>query len=260
MKKSYDVIVLGANGFLGAEVVKFFKTKKYKVLSVTSKNYRSLRGSNSKIIINTNGNTYRFKANKNPQWDFKKSFLSVCDSVNDFEYNLYIYISSVDVYHKKNDKKKNKENSQIKPLKLDFYAFHKWMAERYVEKNTKNYLIFRLGTLIGPNMKKGPLLDLIKNNYIFMNLNSKLTIISKFTALNLIYKILKLKIKNEIFNITGSGSFSLHSLKNHFKNIKSLDTRKHSYDININKINKHSKVPTSNSEVVNFFRNLKKRN
>ena len=138
MKKKYDFIVLGAKGFLGVEIVNFLKAKNYKVLSVTSKNYRSLKGATSKILINSNGNTYRFKANKNPQWDFKKSFLSVCNSVNDFEYELYIYISTVDVYDVKNNIRNNSEKRQIKILKLDTYAFHKWLAERYVERNTKN--------------------------------------------------------------------------------------------------------------------------
>ena len=60
MKKKYDFIVLGAKGFLGVEIVNFLKAKNYKVLSVTSKNYRSLKGATSKILINSNGNTYRF--------------------------------------------------------------------------------------------------------------------------------------------------------------------------------------------------------
>ena len=258
MKKKYDFIVLGAKGFLGVEIVNFLKAKNYKVLSVTSKNYRSLKGATSKILINSNGNTYRFKANKNPQWDFKKSFLSVCNSVNDFEYELYIYISTVDVYDVKNNIRNNSEKRQIKILKLDTYAFHKWLAERYVERNTKNYLIFRLGSLIGPNMKKGPIVDLIKKNSIFMSLNSKLTIISKSTAVSLIYKILKLRIKNEIFNITGSGNFLLQNLKKRFKNVKILNSNKYNYDINIGKIKRYSKIPTSKTEVNNFFKKLKK--
>jgi nucleoside-diphosphate-sugar epimerase len=252
--KKYDVIVLGGNGFLGSEFVKFLTNKKLKVLSLNSKNYKLFKGSFAKLIINANGNTFRYKANKNPKWDFKKSFLSVCKSVHDFKYNFYIFISSVDVYDNKNDKKNNTEESYIKNLNLDFYAFHKWIAERYIEKYTKNYLIFRLGTLIGPNMKKGPFHDVIKNNSLYMSLDSKLTIISKSSAVNLIFKIFKLKKKNQIFNITSSNSFLLKNLKNKFKRIKVLANKKYDYNINVNKIQKYSKIPNSIDEVKNLFK------
>jgi nucleoside-diphosphate-sugar epimerase len=197
--KKYDVIVLGGNGFLGSEFVKFLNEKKLKVLSLNSKNYKLFKGSFAKLIINANGNTYRYKANRNPMWDFKKSFLSVCKSVHDFKYNFYIFISSVDVYDNKNNKKKNSEKSYINHLKLDYYAYHKWIAERYIEKYTKNYLIFRLGTIIGPKMKKGPFYDIIKNNSLYMSMDSKLAIISKSKVVNLIFKIFKLKKKKSDF-------------------------------------------------------------
>jgi nucleoside-diphosphate-sugar epimerase len=251
--KIYDVIVLGGSGFLGSEFVNFFNNKNLKVLSLNSKNYKLFRGSFAKLIINANGNTYRYKANKNPTWDFKKSFLSVCKSVHDFKYNFYIFISSVDVYDNKNNKKKNSENSFINTIKLDFYAYHKWIAERYVEKYTKNYLIFRLGTLIGPNMKKGPFYDIIKKNSLFMSLDSKLTIISKLNAVNLILKIYKLKLKNQIFNITSSKSFLLKKLKNKFTNIKIISNKKYEYDINVSKIKKFFQIPNSISEVKKYL-------
>tara|TARA_B100001057_G_C22843813_1_gene948172 strand:+ start:1396 stop:2169 length:774 start_codon:yes stop_codon:yes gene_type:complete len=257
MKKKYDMIVLGGNGFFGSELVKFYKNNNLKVLNINSKNYKLLKGSKSKIIINANGNSYRYKANKNPKWDFKKSYLSVCKSVHDFNYDLYIYISSVDVYDVKNNKKKNSENKTINPLKIDFYAFHKWISEKYIEKYTKNYLIFRLGTLIGPDMKKGPLIDIIKNRSAFMSLNSKLTMISKSTAVKMINKIVQLKITNQIFNITCSNNFLLKDLKKKYNDIRVFNNKKYDYNINVSKINKYYNVPKSSFEVkklINFLR------
>jgi len=249
MKSNYDVIVIGGKGFLGSEFVKFYKNKNLKVLNIDSKNYALLKGSHAKILINANGNSYRYKANKNPEWDFKKSFLSVCKSIKDFSYDLYIYISSVDVYENKNSKRKNTENIVTNTNKLDFYGFHKWLSELYIRKYTDKHLIFRLGTLIGTDMKKGPLIDLLKNKSVFMSLGSNLTMISKLTVVKIIDKVVKLKIKNQIFNLTGSGNFPLKNLKTKYKGIKILNNKKYDYNININKIKKYSDIPTTLEEV-----------
>jgi dTDP-4-dehydrorhamnose reductase len=257
MLKKYDVIIIGAKGFLGEEFANFFKDKNYKILKVNSKNYNSLKGARSKILINANGNSYRFKANQNPQWDFKKTFLSVRKSIQDFKHDMYIYISTIDVYNFKNNKKKTNEKSYIDPSKLDFYAFHKWLSEKYVERNTKSYLIFRTGTLIGQKMRKGPLFDIIKTKSIFMSLESKLSLISVSSAVNIIYKIIKLKKKNQVFNLTGSGGFMLGNLKKKFRDIKILNNSIHNYEININKIKKYVRVPSSIFEINNFLKKSK---
>ena len=247
--KNYDYIILGGDGFLGSEIVNYLLNKKKNVLSINSKNYKFLKGSTTKILINANGNTFRFKANKNPSWDFKKSFLSVTKSINDFRFEKYIYISSVDVYDNKNNSNKNSENSFINPSNLDYYAYHKWLSERYIEKYTSSYLIFRLGTLIGPNMKKGPFYDILNNKSLFMSLNSKLTLISKKNAVRLIFKIMNLKKSNEIFNITSLDSFKLINLKDKFGELKIKDNKEYNYNINVNKIKKYCKVPNSTEEI-----------
>ena len=98
-------------------------------------------------------------------------------------------------------------------------------------------------------MKKGPLIDLIENKSIFMSLDSRLTMISKLTAVRTINRIIKLKMKNQIFNITGSGSFLLKSLKEKYSNIRVLNNTIYNYDINISKIRKYFDIPTSSNEV-----------
>ena len=139
----------------------------------------------------------------------------------------------------------------INPCKLDFYGYHKWLAERIVEKYCDNYLIFRLGSVVGKNMKKGPLFDILNKNKIEMSLNSKLTFINSDSIAYAIFKILQLNISNEIFNLTGHDNFLLKEVINRFPSlIYNNKNKKYIYDINVEKISKYLKLPTSTEEAV----------
>ena len=73
---------------------------------------------------------------------------------------MYVHCSTVDVYPNTDSYRQTKESYPIAQAFLNTYGVHKWLVERLAEKYTENFLILRLGTVIGTNLKKGPLFDI----------------------------------------------------------------------------------------------------
>ena len=250
-------IILGSNGLVGSYLFEVLRSGGAKVIGVNRENYRNHIGEKADFLINCNGNSYRYKANQEPKWDFSASFLSVYDSINDFHCDTYIYISSADVYNNQSDIDNNYEGASIEPTNLNYYSFHKWLSERLVSKYKSQYIILRLGAVLGPKLKKGPIYDMLNGNSLHMSLNSKITFIDVETILDTIRVLIGKKLFNQIYNVTGSGFTRLSSLNECFDikpKVGNTSTNNVlSYNINVNKLSKIIKIKTSTDIAKNFI-------
>lgn len=251
-----DFIVLGGTGLVGSELCSYLKRNGASVLAINSSNYAEHRGASANVLVNCNGNTFRFKANQNPAWDFEASVITVEQSLYDFVVQLYIYISTVDVYNILTSPEHNHEAYPICPEKLDYYGFNKWIAERLVEKHAKSSLILRLGSVVGNGMKKGPLYDLLHTKPLYMSLDSELTFIDTETIARAISAIVATGISGETINLTGTGSAKLRDLSSMLTPPVMLgsgaDTLTYRYNINNAKIRRIMPIPAS-SEVAKHY-------
>ena len=93
-------------------------------------------------------------------WDFDASVRTVRESVARLRSPFYVLISTVDVYDDVGNLERTTETASIEHRRLTTYGFHKWLAERLVERFASGALILRVGTVIGPMLKKGALFDL----------------------------------------------------------------------------------------------------
>jgi nucleoside-diphosphate-sugar epimerase len=207
-----SVIVLGGTGLVGSAVAAHLERLGCSVVSLHSRNYTSHVGASADVLINCNGNSIRFKAGQNPRWDFDASVLTVENSLFDFKARRYVFISTIDVYSEPGDPEQNHEDAIIDPQKLSPYAFHKWTSERLVERFGNEPLILRLGTVIGPGMKKGPLFDLLHGEPLHMSLESELSLIETATVAAALGTFLERPPKHRIINLTGTGSARLSDL------------------------------------------------
>lgn len=249
-----NYIVIGANGLVGKSIVKWLIKNNKDVLSINRSNYDELIGSKCSILINANGNSYRYKANNDPFWDFKESFLSVQKSIKDFKFDKYVYISTVDTYNYLDNLDKNHEKTIIKPEKLDYYGFHKWLSEKLIKKYCDKYLIMRMGTIIGNDMKKGPIHDIINQNPLNMSLDSNLTFINVENIPIILSKLLSLDLKNQIYNVTGLGYIKINEIKSVLHKIYvNKNSKTYSYNINIDKLRSIINMPTSKEVVFDFL-------
>ena len=212
MKKKPSIVVLGGTGLIGAAVGAHFTRLGHEVVAVDSKNYAAHVGTVADVLINCNGNSYRFKANRDPAWDFQASVLSVQRSLFDFTVGRYVHVSTIDVYPDCSDPELTGDEMPIDSRKLNPYGFHKWMAERLVERFGSQPLILRVGTVIGPGLKKGPVFDLLQNEPLHMALDSELSLIDTDTIAGAIATFIEKPPNYSIINLTGSGPAELGEL------------------------------------------------
>ncbi len=252
------IFILGAKGFVGATVFDYLK-QFYDCTAIDIDNYKNFIGHKSDVFINANGNSKKFLAKENPAKDFELSVKSVVQSIFDFPTKKYIYISSVDVYTNFSDCSKTVENFEINNSEQSPYGFHKWIAEQYVKKYTDNWLILRLGGMVGPNLKKGPIYDIMNNIDLRVCPKSKYQYMETSEVGKTINFLLTKNCSNEIFNICGNGTISLNEVANllgkKLEQSKTLDFQH--YEINNNKINKKlKKFPETKKTVKDFFEKI----
>jgi nucleoside-diphosphate-sugar epimerase len=210
------VIVLGGTGLIGAAVCERLSRDGAEVVAIHSRNRASHTGIRADVLVNCNGNSYRYKAADDPRWDFDASVLTVEESLFDFEVERYIHVSSVDVYNDISDPAHNDEAAIINPAHLHPYGFHKWLAERLVERFASGALILRVGTVIGPMLKKGPLFDLLHRAPLHMSPESGFSFIDTGTIAGVVAAFIDSPPPQRIVNVTGTGTAQLRALCDEF--------------------------------------------
>lgn len=205
-------IVLGGTGLIGSAVREHLERRGETVISIHSRNYVEWIGARTKVLVNCNGNTFRHRANRDPKWDFEASVATVQRSLFDFGFELYLYVSTVDVYNVLDDPGQNHEDATICPEMLMPYAFHKWIAERAVERYAPRSAILRVGTALGPGLRKNPIYDLLSGQPLFMSLDSSLSFIDTRTIARCVSAIVECGCEREIFNVAATGSVRLRDI------------------------------------------------
>jgi nucleoside-diphosphate-sugar epimerase len=249
--QNQSYIVLGGNGLIGSRIVRELTEKGSSVISITRENYNESLNVEADVLINCNGNSFRYKANHDPQWDFNTSVESVFNSIFDFRVGFYVYISTVDIYNHRSDPECNHENTTIEPIELDNYGFHKWLAERVVEKYSNNSLILRLGTILGNGLKKGPIFDLLQKKPLHMHPDSRLTFINTSFVLSAIEKIMSHSANgHSVYNLTGTGFVTLSEIIEKLSLSHTIisgrnELPSYNYNINNGKIRKLFPLPSS---------------
>lgn len=253
--KGFKIGILGGKGLLGSDLVRFLNTK-FKIDSITRENYQEKKGTYYWVLINANGNTKRFWANQKPVDDFLASTVSVYQSIFDFPSSLYIYISSADVYENHTNPKYTSETKRIDPANLQPYGLNKYLAELIVKKYKQNFLILRHSMILGSNLKKGPLFDILHNKPLFITLKSKLQLITTHAVAEIIEILINNFSKSETINIGGKGSFSFTKIQKYFdRKIKILpEAETQIYEMNIRKLRyKYPNLKTSKEYLKEFI-------
>lgn len=194
-----EIAILGANGFVGGNLVKGLEKYHHRVYSITKKNYQSFVGLRFDVLINANGNSKKYLANAEPLLDFDLSVKSVYNSLFDFEFGKYIYISSNDTF----------QNS--------VYGFHKGLAEDIIAKwcwsKHFQFFILKCGSIIGPGLKKGILYDIINHVPLTISSKSRLQFISTKEINNTILGVLNQKDYNMVLDVFSPQNIDISSIE-----------------------------------------------
>lgn len=244
MKK---LAVIGSNGMLGSDLVRYLSSE-FEVTPINKENYAKHIGSSFDVIINANGNSKRFWANEHPVDDFTASTLAVYKSIFDFTCSFYIYISSSDIYEDHSTINTTKEEQHINPQNLSSYGLHKYFSEIIVQKYIHNYIILRSSMILGENLKKGPIYDILQNKSLYVTKNSYLQMITTEEIASIIVFLLKGKNSNRVFNVGGKGRVSFEGIDKYFSSPISFDSKAQLQEYEMNTVKLQSVYPIKTSE------------
>ena len=238
--------ILGGKGMLGQDLVELLGHV-YRLQAIDKDNYESLKGGSYDVLINANGNSKRFWANEHPLDDFHASTVSVYQSIADFSFTTYIYLSSSDVYEDHSSPLSTKEDYIGNPGNLSAYGFHKYLGEQIVKHAAKRYLILRSSMILGTNLRKGPFYDMLESKPLFITLASKLQLITTEAIAAILHELLDREIINETFNMGGRGTFPVASAQSFFNNAFSVspEAKTQQYEMNVEKLQEHCPLKTS---------------
>lgn len=250
------VAIIGSNGMLGADLMNYFSDT-FDVTGITRENYKEHINKNFDVLINANGNSRRYWANQNPKDDYEASVNSVKNSLKDFKFSQYIFISSSDVYPDHGNPQKNSENTQIDTTKLESYGLHKYQAEQLVNK-LSSFTILRCSAMLGKNLKKGVIFDLQNKQPLFVTKDSYLQFITTEAVAEIIEYLILNNKNNEIYNCGGMGHIEVDEIAELLNEpfIPQKDTMKQEYEMNVNKLYTIYPLKTSNEYLQEFIKNI----
>ena len=151
-----SIALIGSNGFVGKSIKKYIlNDKNLLVTCVTRENHEEAKLAREyDILINAAMPSKRFWARNNPYKDFIETVEKTFKIANDWKSSKIIQISSISA------------RSQINTP----YGRHKAAAEKLVAK--QNNLILRLGPMYGQSLNKGVLIDIKKNDPVYVSKES----------------------------------------------------------------------------------------
>lgn len=248
------LFIIGGNGFVGSAIVRYCEQHQIEHQIITKKNYGNFVGRSCDILINANGNSSKLLSNKEPVEDFIKTVESVKKSLTDFNFKKYVLISSCDVYPDCSSPETTLENMEIDISKQSQYGFHKYLAEKCVIHSTRDWLIVRLGGMVGTGLKKNAIFDILHGGPLWLDPSSKLQFMNTDDVAKTIFELENQGISKEIINVCGDGLVKLQDILDKFESVEiNSNSKIVEYNVNIEKIKNQMKIPNSTQSILEFI-------
>ena len=275
------LIITGPNGFIARNIISKLD-KKHEIVLLTNKKlkfpylkkYKSLRFDLSKNIIpKLSCDILLHAAAVTPQEKHSKEKYNKVNNdglkqiINKIKIRKkIIFFSTSDVYKNQNKNISFKENFLIDTKKLDNYAKSKYDGEIYLKQlNKTKYsfkkIILRLPGIVGKECHQNFISDIVKRiikneKIVFFGKNNNFNNIYHIDILSKFINILinaKFNKNYEIINIGARKPLKIFQVMNCLrvkkKNLKLLKEKKHSFTLNVDKLNKYYK----NNKTTQFF-------
>lgn len=241
------ILVVGSRGFVGRFLTDALVRRGDEI--VTLDRGEPPPTSPVDAVIDANGDARRFWAESHPGESFQANMASVAERVSRLRYSIYVFLSTVDVYGRNRENRAcTREDSDITPEGMDTYAFHKWLAERFVAFHARRHLILRLGTLLGPGLKKNPVFDALSGLPIRQTAASTLNLVHLETVAEALARLLAAGAGG-VWNVAACAPITVAAMlqsatpgRTHPFHPELLST---SYDIEIEKVSSIMPMPSS---------------
>jgi len=250
------IFVLGGNGFVGSAYVRASRAQGRPCEVITRENYAEFVGRRCDVLVNANGNSKKFLAEKAPLEDFDASVRSVRASLVDFRYDTYVYLSTVDVYPDCSSPETTREEQSLDPARQSRYGFHKHLAEQCVRHVAGEWIIARLGGFVGPGLWKNAICDLLKGGPLWLDPASQLQFMHTDDSAAIVLELIERGVSREVFNVCGRGLISLQEVLDEVP--APVEVRAESprvrYETSVEKLANVVHVPPTRETVLEFVR------
>ena len=256
-QKSGMIFILGGNGFVGSAYARLLASLGVEHTLITRDNYAALIGAECDVLINANGNSKKFLANRDPKAEFEASVSSVVASLADFKAAKYVYLSTGDVYPQQHSPEVTREDQALDTRAMSRYGLHKYLAEQYVRAAHPNWLVFRMGGFVGPGMKKNAIFDILNGPQIWLAPDSELQFISTDAAARLVWGLASSDLNNETINLGARGVVRVGDIRDRAGSSVpyGADAQSVRFELNLEKLagRAGNRLPTSEEEVGAFL-------
>lgn len=254
------IFIVGGKGLTGSALVRNLEKKNIEFKIIQKENKEEFFGKNCDVLIFANGNAVKYKANEDPFFDFHASLSSIAEYVHKINSELFVLLSSIEVYDQ-HSLEPSREDALIDEQNLEAYGYHKFLAENYVQKFAKNFLIFRLPALVGIGTRKNPIYDFLHNDKkVMISHNSQLNVINTSVIADIVLEMIDKNIRNEIFNLASTNSVKIGDIKNivNFDSDYTEESEKYlqKYYIDTKKIQKYVKLSSSEEAIIEYNESL----
>lgn len=256
MSGAADLLVIGSAGFVGSAIVAEAKARGLSVLGIDKDDYRP--GLASRWVINANGNSKKFLAREQPALEFDLSVRSVMQSLHDFRYERYCFLSTIDVYDNVRDPAANAEDAAIRRDRLSAYGLHKLLAEDLVRQYATRWLILRMGGFVGPGLRKNSIYDLLKGQPLRVHPDSRYQYQHTRSLAKTALDLLADGSEREAWNVAGSGTISVREIAEWIPNAQLPDPEgePEHYEVNIGKLQARRPVAATHDTVRQFVQDV----
>lgn len=253
------IIVLGGAGFVGSAFARRCRDQGIEHAVVTRQNYGKMAGTACDTLVDASGNSSKLLGRSDPAADLERSVLNVRRALADFEFSRYVLLSSCDVYPDCSAPSATAEDRDLDPRRQSVYGLHKRMAEMCVANACGDWIVLRLGGMVGPGLRKNPVYDIMHGGPLWVHPDSRL----QFMETDEVARIgLHLAghggaagagPRNQVYNVCGTGTVRLGDLPG----CGAVEVREGApavtYDVNTDKIRGLVRVPESAGAVASFM-------
>jgi nucleoside-diphosphate-sugar epimerase len=206
------IYVLGGRGFVGSALVRLCQARSLPHAVVEYDNYREFVGTRCEVLINANGNSKKFLAKDDPLEEFALTVRSVRASLVDFRADYYVHLSTCDVYTDCSSPATTLESLVPDVARQSAYGFHKYLAEQCVRHAAPQWLIVRLGGMVGPGMRKNPVFDILHDQPLWLDPASELQFLHTDAVAELLFGLIDGNVAGQVVNLCGKGVVRLDEI------------------------------------------------
>ena len=254
------IFVIGGNGYVGSAYPRLFSDLGLEHQVITRENYESFAGRGCDVLINANGNSKKFMADRDPKWEFDASVRTVLHSLEDFPSDCYILLSTGDVYPEQHSPEVSREDAAIDSKRQSRYGLHKHTAEHLVRSIHPRSIVMRMGGFVGPGMKKNAVFDMLNGQPVWLTPDSELQFISTDTAARLVWALYENGVGDEVVNLGAQGVVRIGDLHERLGSASpfSPEARRVRFEISTEMLARltGAPLPTTADEVEAFFRSI----